>query len=89
MTKTFEDRLREFNQSIGANLSSQSFEENGTTILMALLAFNLANIVRSEHEIVQGSGMDLKRFQSQVLKAEAIVVKHSRRLIVRVENSVH
>ena len=86
---TFEDRLGEFNQAIGANLSSQSFEENETTMLMALLAFNLANIVRSEHENVQGSCMDLKRFQSQVLKAGAIVVKHSRRLIVRVANGVH
>jgi hypothetical protein len=66
---TYEDRLGEFNQAIGANLSSQSFEENECTMLMALLAFNLANIVRSEHESVQGSCMDLGRFQSQVLKA--------------------
>jgi hypothetical protein len=33
--------------------------------------------------------MDLERFQSQVQKAGAIVVYHSRRLIVRVANSVH
>lgn len=85
---TFEDRLGEFNQAIGANLSSQSFEENECTMLMALLAFNLANIVRSEHENVQGSCMDLQRFQSQVLKAGALVVKHSRQLIVRVAQSV-
>jgi hypothetical protein len=37
-------------------------------MLMALLAFNLANIVRSEHENVQGSCMDLERFQSQFLR---------------------
>jgi hypothetical protein len=85
---TCEDRLGEFNQAIGANLSSHSFEENECTMLMALLAFNLANIVGSEHENVQGSCMVLGRFQSQVLNAGALVLKHSRQMIVRVAHSV-
>jgi hypothetical protein len=85
---TFEDRLGEFNQAIGAHLSSQSFAENECTMLMALLAFNLAGIVRNEHEDVHGSCTDLGRFQNQVLKAGAVVIKHSRRLIVRVARSV-
>jgi hypothetical protein len=85
---TFEDRLGEFNQAIGAHLSSQSFAENECTMLIALLAFNLAGVVRNEHEDVQGSCMDLGRFQSQVLKAGALVIKHSRRVIVRVARSV-
>jgi hypothetical protein len=80
---TFEDRFGEFNQAIGAHLSSESFEENECTMLMAMLAYNLAN----EHEDVQGSCMDLGRFQNQVLKAGAFVVKHSRRVIVRVARS--
>jgi hypothetical protein len=85
---TFEGRLGEFSQAIGANLSSQSLEENECTMLIALLVFNLANIVRSEHENVQGSCKDLERFQSQVRKAGALVLKHSRQLIVRVADSV-
>ena len=85
---TFEDRLGEFKQAIGVHLSSQTFAENECTMLMALLAFNLASIVRNEHEDVHGSCMDLGRFQSQVLKAGAVVIKHSRRLIVRVARSV-
>lgn len=85
---TFEDRLGEFNQAIGAHMSSPSFSENECTMLMALLAFNLAGIVRNEHEDAQGSCMDLGRFQSQVLGAAAIVIKHSRRLVVRVAHSI-
>jgi hypothetical protein len=85
---TFEDRLCEFNQAIGAHLSSQSFEENECTMFMALQTFNLAGIVRNEHEDTQGSCMDLGRFQSQVLKAGSLVIKHSRRVIVRVANGV-
>lgn len=85
---TFEDRLGEFNQAIGAHLSSPTFEENECTMLMALLAFNLSNIVRNEHEDIHGSCMDLGRFQNQILKAGAIVVKHSRRLVVRAAQSV-
>lgn len=45
-------------------------------------------IVRNEHEDVQGSCTDLGRFQSQVLKAGALVIKHSRRVIVRLARSV-
>ena len=85
---TFEDRLGEFNQAIGVHLSSQSFADNECTMLLALLAFNLANIVRNEHEDAQGSCTDLGRFQNHVLKAGAMIVKHARRLIVRVARSV-
>lgn len=85
---TFEDRLGKFNQVNGAQLSSKSFTENECTMLMALQAFNLASIVRNEHEDVQGSCMDLGRFQNQVLQAGALVIKHFRRVIVRVARSV-
>ena len=85
---TFEDRLGEFNQAIGIHLSSQSFSENECTMLMALLAFNLVGMVRNEHEDAQGSCTDLGRFQYQVLKAGALVIKHSRRVIVRVARAV-
>lgn len=85
---TFEDRLGEFNQAIGSHLSSQSFAENETTLLLAMLAYNLGSVLRNELENAHGSGLDLGRFQSYVLKAGARVVKHARRLVVRVAQSV-
>ena len=47
---TFEDRLGEFNATIGNGLSAGSFEANETALLLKLLAFNLAGIVRGEME---------------------------------------
>ena len=43
---TFEDRLGEFNQAIGVHLSSQPFAKNEATMLLAMLAYNLASIAR-------------------------------------------
>jgi hypothetical protein len=85
---TFEDRLREFNQAIGIHLSSQTFEENECTILMALLAFNPANIVRNEHEDIHGSCMDLGHLSEPGTQGGAILVKHSGRLVIRTAQSV-
>ena len=85
---TFEDRIGEFNQAIGVKLSSPSFEENEATFLLSLLAFNMLNVLRIEVEDVSGSCFDLGRFQRDVLKAGARVVKHSRRLIVHVATVV-
>jgi len=85
---TFEDRLGEFNQAIGVHLSHAEFEENQTTLRLALLAFNLASALRIEYESDAGSCCDLARFQRDVLKAGARIVKHSRRLIVRVAQAV-
>ena len=85
---TFEDRLGEFNQAIGSHLSSAGFAENEATLLLAMLAFNLASMGRIELEDSVGGSWDLNRFQSTVLKAGAKVVKHSRRLIIRVSQSV-
>ena len=49
----------------------------------------MSNIeLRNEHEELQGSGIDLGRFRAYVLKAGARIVKHSRRLVVRVARSV-
>ncbi len=43
---TFEDRLGEFNAAIGCRLSSSEFAENEVTMLLGLLAFNLASMLR-------------------------------------------
>lgn len=80
---TFEDRLGEFQQAIGPRLSHDDFDENEALLRLSLLAFNMASMLRNEYE-ASGSCMDLARFQRDVLKAGARLVKHSRQLIVYV-----
>jgi hypothetical protein len=84
---TFEDRLGEFQQAIGPKLSHADFQENETLLRLSLLAFNLVSSLRVEYE-ASGSCMDLARFQRDVLKAGARLVKHSRQLIVHVARVV-
>lgn len=81
---TFEDRLGEFNAALGNGLSADSFEANEASLLLKLLAFNLAGMLRGELEDASGCGWDLKRVQQTVLKAGARVVEHSRRVFVDV-----
>ena len=85
---TFEDRLGEFNEAIGCRLSSSDFAENEVTLLLGLLAFNLASMLRIELEDELGGCWDLRRFQQTVLRTAARVAKHSRRLVVYLEESV-
>jgi len=81
---TFEDRLSEFNACVGGSLSQRSFLANEATLLLKLLAFNLAGMVRGELEAESENGWDLKRVQQTVLKVGARVVTHSGRLLVKV-----
>lgn len=85
---TFEDRLGEFNQAIKPRLSSPDFRENEAALLLGLLAFNLASMLRCEMEQHSGHGCDLQRFQRTVLKAGARVAKGSRRLKMHIAQSV-
>ncbi|QDT07180.1 Transposase DDE domain protein [Rubripirellula lacrimiformis] len=84
---TFEDRLGEFNESIGVHLSSQGFKENEATMLLALLAFNLNTICRNELEDAVGGCWDMQRFVDFMLKVGGRMVKHSRRLVLRIAQS--
>jgi hypothetical protein len=79
---TFEDRFGEFNALVGGSLSGQSFLANEASLLLKLLAFNLAGMIRGELEDNRGSGWDLRRVQQTVLKVGARIVEHGRRLIV-------
>jgi hypothetical protein len=45
---TFEDRLGEFNAAVGPHLSSPQFHENEVLLLLSLLAYNLASLLRTE-----------------------------------------
>ena len=85
---TFEDRLGEFNQALGVQLSSPEFRENEATFLMSLLAFNLSNMLRNELEDSLGGCWDLGRFRDSVLKAGGRITKHARRLIVHLAPAV-
>jgi hypothetical protein len=81
---TFEDRLGEFNACVGPGLPAESFAANEASLLLKLLAFNLAGMIRGELEGSSGGGWDLKRVQQTVLKAGARVVEHRRRIFVDV-----
>jgi len=85
---TFEDRLGELNEAIGPHLSSRSFEENETTMLLSLLAFNMVSMLRNEFEDASGGSWDLRRFRQSVLRAGGRVVKHARRLWLHIEECV-
>lgn len=85
---TFEDRLGEFNEAIGPHLSSPGFVDNEVTLLLSLLAFNMATMLRNELEDELGGCWDLHRFQQTVLRAGGRVVKHSRRLWLHIEQSL-
>ena len=85
---TFEDRLGEFNQATGPGLSSPSFAANEGTLLLALLAYNLAGMLRGEMEkATPESGWDLQRLTGSVLKAGGRVLEHGRRLFVDLADS--
>jgi hypothetical protein len=85
---TFEDRLGEFRQWIGPKLSSQEFASNEATMLLSLLAFNLANMLRCELEDGAGACWDLGRFQKSVLKAGGRIAKKAGRVIVHLAAAV-
>jgi len=85
---TFEARLGEFNGAIGDGLSAGSFEANEASLLLKLLAFNLAGMLRGELEDASGCGWDLRRVQQTVLKAGARVVEQGRRVFVDVAQAV-
>jgi hypothetical protein len=81
---TFEDRVGEFNVVVGTSLPAGSFETNEASLLLKLLAFNLAGMIRGELEDDSGCGWDLRRVQQMVLRAGARVVEHGKRIIVDV-----
>lgn len=85
---TFEDRFGELNQAVGAHLSSPRFGENEATFLLALLSFNLGNILRGEMEKASSTGWDLGRFQRSVLGAGARLVLGGQRLLFDVAAAV-
>lgn len=85
---TFEDRLGEFKAAVGPHLSSPHFHENEALLLLSLLAYNLAGMLRTELEAEEGACWDLKRLQLTVLKAGGRLTKHARRLVLTLARAV-
>ena len=85
---TFEDRIGELSQAVSPRLSSPDFRENEVNLMLSLLAFNLASMLRGELERAFGTGWDLGRVQTTVLKVGGRVVKQARRLFVDVARPV-
>ena len=85
---TFEDRLGEFESAIGPHLSSSDALHNEATLLLRLLAFNLASLLRIELEDRSRGHWDLRRFQNCVLKAGGRVITSARRLVLYVARAV-
>jgi hypothetical protein len=77
------DQNIHFLARLKANARLQEF-----TLLLALLAFNLANMLRCELEHGGGACWDLGRFQKSVLKAGGRIVKKARRVIVDLAQAV-
>ncbi len=71
-----------------AHIFRRGFVDNEVTLLLALLAFNLATMLRNELEDELGGCWDLHRFQRTVLRAGGRVVKHSRRLWLHIEQGL-
>ncbi len=80
----FEDRLGAFNGAIGNGLSAGSFAAHAASLLLKLLAFNLAGMRRGALEDASGCGGDLRRVPQTGLKAGARVVEQGRRVLVDV-----
>ncbi len=79
---TFEDRLGELEGAIRPRLSSPNFQENEAILTLALLSFNLVDILRGDLETTTPSGWDLARLQTTVLKTGARIVTSARRIFV-------
>lgn len=73
---------------MGEALSQKSFAANETALLLKLLAFNLAGMLRGGMEDASPHGWDLRRLQRTVLKGRARLVKHGGRLMVDVARAV-
>jgi hypothetical protein len=85
---TFEDRFSEFNEAIGAHLSSPRFQENEASLLLYLQAMNLVSMLRAEMEAATDNGWDLARLQRSVLRAGAQVIKTGHRLVIFLATAV-
>lgn len=56
-------------------------------MLLAMLAFNLNTICRKELEDSVGGGWDMQRFILYVMRVGGEMIKHSRRLVLRIAES--
>jgi hypothetical protein len=61
--------------------------ENGVSLFLAALAYELMHLVRSLLKESDGDGFSLRRLRERLLKVATAVVKHSRRIHFRISSS--
>jgi hypothetical protein len=58
--------------------------ENGVSLLLAAIAYELMHMVRCLLEVGTGEGFSLRRVRERLLKAATSVARHSRRIFYRI-----
>jgi hypothetical protein len=81
---TAENHIGELVNTIGAKVSSHGMAENEVNLLVGLLAYNLVHHVRQRLAVHLEEGVSLQRVRERFLKAAAQVVRHARRIVVRI-----
>jgi hypothetical protein len=79
-----ENHIGEFVNVIGPKISSPLLRENETTMLLGILAYTLVHHVRTRLAAHLHEGMSLQRVRERFLKAAAVIVRHARRIVVRI-----
>ena len=79
-----ENHIGELVNTIGAKVSSHGMAENEVGLLFGLLAYNLVHHVRQRLAKHLGEGVSLQRVRERFLKAASHVIRHARRVIVRI-----
>jgi len=79
-----ENHIGEFVNTIGSKVSSHFLRDNEVVLLLGLLAYNLVHHVRTRLARHLGEGVSLQRVRERFLKAASLVVRHARRVVVRI-----
>jgi hypothetical protein len=79
-----ENHIGELVNVIGPKASLHELAKNEVVLLLGLVAYNLVHHVRRKLEAHLGEGVSLRRVRDRFLKAAAKVVRHARRVIVRI-----
>jgi hypothetical protein len=85
---TAEARIGEFVGQVLPNLSSHTHDRNEATLRLAALAYEVLHALRRRLETAQQRGLSLRRLRERVLSVSARCVRHARRLLFRVGESL-
>jgi hypothetical protein len=83
-----EARIGEFVGNVLPNLSSHTHERNEATLRLAALAYEVLHALRRRLETLQKRGLSLRRLRERVLSMSARCVRHARRVLFRVTETL-